>query len=203
LSEIVKGVLGGGLALVAGWILPTALNVLLVGLLDLPNFQEGRSLIDAAAPSAAGKAALLVGAAVVFGLVLNVLQTPLYRVLEGYLLWPQWAFEKRRQRHVNNKARIAERLKLIRWYQDDMKALREGSDGTNRTELDRIRQSAESSEMGSVAPLLSVHCFEKSYAVTQSMTARFYRRGSGTPSGDSRNTGGTTIVSTPKVCGLD
>jgi hypothetical protein len=147
LSEIVKGVLGGGLALVAGWILPTALNVLLVGLLVLPNFQEGRSLIDAAAPSAAGKAALLVGAAVVFGLVLNVLQTPLYRVLEGYLLWPQWAFEKRRQRHVNNKARIAERLKLIRWYQDDMKALREGSDGTNRTELDRIRQSAESSEM--------------------------------------------------------
>jgi hypothetical protein len=65
LSEIVKGVLGGGLALVAGSILPTALNLLLVGLLVLPNLSDGHFLIDGVAPSGAGKAALLLVAAVV------------------------------------------------------------------------------------------------------------------------------------------
>jgi hypothetical protein len=145
MSEIVKGILSGGLALLAGWILPTALNLLLVGLLVLPSFQDGSLLIDSVAPTGAGKTVLLLGAAVVCGLVLNVLQTPLYRLLEGYLLWPQWAFEKRRQRHVRKKARMAERLALIRVYQDEIasKALSEESNAANRTELERVRQKVE------------------------------------------------------------
>ena len=147
MSEIVKGVLSGGLALVAGWILPTALNLLLLGIFVIPSVPGGRSLIDSVAPNEAGKAALLLGAAVVCGLVLNVLQTPLYRVLEGYLLWPQWAFQRRRRRHVKNKARIADRLALIRRYQDEMKALSKQSEAANRTKLESIRHSAEFSRM--------------------------------------------------------
>jgi len=149
LNEIVKGVLSGGVALVAGWILPTALNLLLLGVLVLPNLDGGRSLMDAVAPSAASKAAFLLGAAVVCGLILNVLQAPLYRILEGYLLWPQWVFENRRQRHVKNKARIAERLELIQRYRKELasKTLSKEIDVTSRAGLDNIRQSAKHSRI--------------------------------------------------------
>lgn len=40
------------------------------------------------------------------GFVLNALQTPLYRILEGYLLWPHKAFDRGCQRQRTRKERI-------------------------------------------------------------------------------------------------
>jgi len=121
MSEIVKGVLSGGMSLVAGWILPVALNLLLLELVLVPNLDSGPAK-DLAAMNATGKAAVLLGAAVVGGLVLNMLQTPLYRILEGYLGWPQWAFDRRRQAHLDRRRRIGGRIKLIKTLQNELKA---------------------------------------------------------------------------------
>jgi hypothetical protein len=105
------------MALVAGWILPTALNLIAIGVLIVPSVDHGpAAAIDAL--SVETKAALLAAAAVVGGLVLNMLQTPLYRILEGYLGWPQFAFERRKDAHRSHKHRIIERISLIKSYRE-------------------------------------------------------------------------------------
>lgn len=121
MNEIVKGVLNGGVSLIAGWILPTLLNLLLVNLLILPSI-GGADVHSFLMMSGTAQAGLLVGVAVVLGLVLNMLQTPLYRILEGYTAWPQWAFERGKKRHRLRKARIVERLALIRQFQEELSA---------------------------------------------------------------------------------
>lgn len=44
------------------------------------------------------------------GLVLNALQTPLYRILEGYLLWPAWLYTRACHRQRTVRQRTADRL---------------------------------------------------------------------------------------------
>jgi hypothetical protein len=45
-------------------------------------------------------------AAVVVGVVLSALKTPLYRILEGYILWPLWLFKWGQQRHIQRRKRL-------------------------------------------------------------------------------------------------
>jgi hypothetical protein len=87
-SDIVKGVLGGAWGLVVGWFLPCALVLAVFGVVVLPDLKGVPLLGSIASAPLAGQATVLVVAAVVLGLVLSVAQTPLYRVLEGYLGWP-------------------------------------------------------------------------------------------------------------------
>jgi hypothetical protein len=51
--------------------------------------------------------------AVVAGLVLSALQTPLYRLLEGYLLWPSAVAAKRRDHYVRVRNLMQKRLDAI------------------------------------------------------------------------------------------
>jgi hypothetical protein len=53
---------------------------------------------------------ILLVASVVIGLVLNALQTPLFRILEGYLLWPPGLARMRRKHHLDAKAKLAARI---------------------------------------------------------------------------------------------
>ncbi|MGN9758832.1 hypothetical protein [Streptomyces sp. SD31] len=111
MGDIAKGVLGGGWALLVGWILPAALNLAVFTLAVAPNLHRP-TLLDSLWPATGGPTALvLFVAAVLLGLVLNALQTPLYRVLEGYALWPASAYERgcrvqrsRRQQTVDRLA---------------------------------------------------------------------------------------------------
>jgi hypothetical protein len=93
MGDIVKGVLGGGRFLLVGWLLPSALNLVLFGLVVAPQLGDARRL-RAAAPVEKG-VTLLVGA-VVLGLLLAAAQTPLYRLLEGYLGWRPAGSQPRR-----------------------------------------------------------------------------------------------------------
>ncbi|MET9759928.1 hypothetical protein ABZ016_12845 [Streptomyces sp. NPDC006372] len=108
MGDIAKGVLGGGWALVVGWVLPTALNLAVFFLAVAPSLRRTAAIERVWPDSASQTALLLLCAAVLFGIVLNALQTPLYRILEGYLLWPRGAYERgcRRQRAL--KAKIAD-----------------------------------------------------------------------------------------------
>lgn len=89
MSDIVKGALGGAWALVVGWLLPTAAAMAVFGVVVLPSLDSVRPFDALDATSAANQAAVLLVAAVLTGWVLSCVQTPLYRVLEGYLGWPR------------------------------------------------------------------------------------------------------------------
>ncbi|MDX3523313.1 hypothetical protein [Streptomyces scabiei] len=111
MGDIAKGVLGGGWALLVGWILPAALNLAVFTLAVAPSLHRP-TVLDPLWPATGGPTALvLLVATVLLGLVLNALQTPLYRALEGYTLWPAAAYERgcrvqrsRRQRAVDRLA---------------------------------------------------------------------------------------------------
>jgi hypothetical protein len=102
--DIVKGALDGGWALLVGWVLPSALTVLLFALVVYPS-------VDTVSPFSElpTTAATLAATAVVAGIVLSALQTPLYRILEGYP-WPTWLFEWGTRRHVRHRLRLKHTL---------------------------------------------------------------------------------------------
>jgi hypothetical protein len=114
MTAIITSLLGGGWELVAGWILPTALNSVLFGFLVLPALRHVHWLGPLAAASGPEKALALLATAVIGGLVLSALQTPLYRVLEGYRGTPRRLREWRRHRHIERKHRLDKRLQFAR-----------------------------------------------------------------------------------------
>lgn len=114
MSDIAKSILGGGWSLVAGWILPTALNIVLFAILVLPSL-HGIPLADELSHASVGQRSLVaLGGAVVVGLTLSALQVPLYRVLEGYLFWPQWLASRSRGRQLRAKKLLAGRRDWLR-----------------------------------------------------------------------------------------
>ncbi|NUR73100.1 MAG: hypothetical protein HOU81_19970 [Hamadaea sp.] len=112
MSDIVKGVLSGGWGLVVGWILPAAVNVLLAvwllpGVAGLPRLGD---IADDATRT--GLVALAV--AILGGLLLAAVQTPLFRILEGYLGWPRPLVAAGRRRMLRRKHLLADRLDAAR-----------------------------------------------------------------------------------------
>ena len=119
MTAIVTSLLAsGGWGLVAGWILPAALNSALFGLLVLPAWRYLPALHGPAAASATAKALALLVAAVVLGLVLSALQTPLYRILEGYT-WPVAARRWGIRRQLSRRRMLRSRLTLAQLVWQD------------------------------------------------------------------------------------
>lgn len=112
MNDLVKGILAGGWSLVAGWILPSAINVLLVGFFVLPSLRDVTMISHLANSGVAERTLAVVVAAIVAGLILNALQVPLYRVLEGYL-WPSGIARRRQARYVRLKHLLQDRLEAI------------------------------------------------------------------------------------------
>jgi hypothetical protein len=113
MTAIVATLLGGGWELVAGWILPTALNAIFFALLVLPAMRDVSAFHAALTASHPVQALALFALAVIGGLVLSAFQTPLYRVLEGYS-WPRSAREKRSGHHRDAKTILTKKLTLLR-----------------------------------------------------------------------------------------
>jgi hypothetical protein len=106
LTDIVKGVLGGSWALVAGWVLPVALALALFGVMVLPSVGEWSAFAPLYAASATEKGVVLLVVSVVTGLTLATLSTPLYRILEGYTCWPKGWQEKRIAYHREQRDKL-------------------------------------------------------------------------------------------------
>ncbi|MDI1456473.1 hypothetical protein ACWDU8_05750 [Streptomyces sp. NPDC003388] len=114
MNDIAKGVLGGAWTLLVGWILPTALN-LAVFLIAVTPSLHGITLLDRVRGTRGFTAGVvLLTAALLLGLVANACQNALYRLLEGYLLWPARAFEAGCRRSRRRKAFLADRLTVLR-----------------------------------------------------------------------------------------
>ena len=110
MSEIVSGVLAGGWGLLVGWILPAAINIAVV-LFLLPDLAGVKSLTDLS-QSSTGVVVLV--AALLLGLTMAALQTPLYRVLEGYLGWPNVLYRWGQQRQLARKRLLVDRTTFAR-----------------------------------------------------------------------------------------
>ncbi|MEW2505845.1 hypothetical protein AB0878_35800 [Amycolatopsis sp. NPDC047767] len=109
MTGILQGALGGARALLVGWILPSLINVVVFGFVVAPGPRRvGALSVDAGWAAVAG---LL--ATAVLGLVLAALQTPLYRVLEGYFAWPGWVFRRRRRRQVARMHLLRNRVDAV------------------------------------------------------------------------------------------
>lgn len=107
MTEIVKGILGGSWTLILGWILPSSLGLTIFGFMVLPSLTNLGPLSDVSNASASTQAFILLTASVILGLTIASLATPLYRVLEGYLLWPSSWAAKRTAEHVSARGRAA------------------------------------------------------------------------------------------------
>lgn len=91
-----------------GWVLPAALNLAVFLLAVAPSLRR-TAAVERVWPDTAGQTALLLlTTAVLFGIVLNALQTQLHRILEGYLLWPRGAYARGCRRQRARKERIAD-----------------------------------------------------------------------------------------------
>ncbi|MGW7710976.1 hypothetical protein [Streptomyces sp. NPDC054771] len=114
MGDIAKGVLGGAWTLLVGWILPTALNLTVFWFGVAPSLRH-TALAARVWPTTGGNSALLLLAtSILLGLVLAALQNPLYRVLEGYLLWPSRSYDRSCARHLRSKRDLQDRLALLR-----------------------------------------------------------------------------------------
>ncbi len=102
MSDIFKGLTGGGWAGLAAWIFPSGMTLGLFWILVYPQTTIHYAAFDSLTSSE--KAAVWLIAAVIIGLFLNAISTPMYRFLEGYT-WPRY-FRKRgvaRQREIKAK----------------------------------------------------------------------------------------------------
>jgi hypothetical protein len=114
LGDIAKGVLGGGWSLLVGWILPTAINLGILAITMGPSLRQVPVANQIFTASPGAKALLLLIASVLTGLILNALQVPLYRVLEGYLLWPARLYARRSRHHRKRRSELADELTRTR-----------------------------------------------------------------------------------------
>jgi hypothetical protein len=108
MSDLVKTVMGGAWSLIIGWILPIFITLQLIVFLVLPSFRQITALRQFLHQSASAQQITLLAVAAVAGLVLAAAQAPLYRILEGYTLWPSWIADRRTKRHQARRARLVE-----------------------------------------------------------------------------------------------
>ncbi|MEU3772033.1 hypothetical protein AB0F11_02240 [Streptomyces sp. NPDC032472] len=143
--DIAKGVLAGGWALLVGWLLPTAINVTLFIVLVMPSLQ-GKGYSAKAVEDSAGDVWLVIGAVIMAGLLLNALQTPLYRMLEGYLFWPQWAHDFGRWLQKKRRARLDKKVGKLQ------KAINEGKSRALRLGITEEKRALYPVDEDQVAP---------------------------------------------------
>jgi hypothetical protein len=110
MSGVIQGALGGGRALLVGWFLPSLINLLVFGFVVIPQLSGFQALTKSAESEAARATIFVLVGTTVLGLALAALQTPLYRILEGYLGWPEGLFQAGRRRQLARKHLLQNRL---------------------------------------------------------------------------------------------
>ncbi|MEV4556295.1 hypothetical protein AB0K51_04760 [Kitasatospora sp. NPDC049285] len=113
MGDIAKGAFSGAWALLVGWILPTAVNLGVFLIAVWPTLSTTRLAAGTTPSPLPSTSLMLLTGSVVAGLVLFALRTPLYRFLEGYLLWPDRLATRRAAHHVHTKQLLKKRRNLI------------------------------------------------------------------------------------------
>ncbi|MFJ9813523.1 hypothetical protein ACIRTB_35420 [Streptomyces sp. NPDC101158] len=135
MGDIARSALGGAWTVLVGWLLPTALNVSLFILAVLPSLHTPGKTAGLWSEGVTHLSAGVLGVSVLLGLALCALQTPLYRVLEGYMLWPNALYERGRTRRRQAKHDLQDRLTLIRLERQEQKGQLAPEDAAQLTTL--------------------------------------------------------------------
>ncbi len=106
MTDLAKSVLGGARSLIVGWILPAFLGLQLLALLILPDLRHVTAIDQFLRQTSTSRQVILLSVAVVAGLVLAAAQAPLYRILEGYILWPAKIADRRISKHQERRRRL-------------------------------------------------------------------------------------------------
>jgi len=109
-SGVLQGALGGGRALLIGWFVPSLINLLVFGIVVVPRLSGFLALATSGNIDTARSTVFVLIGTVVLGLALAALQTPLYRLLEGYLGWPERLYQAGRRRKLADKHLLVNRL---------------------------------------------------------------------------------------------
>jgi hypothetical protein len=88
MTDILKGLAGGGWTFLVSWVFPSAIAISVFALLIFPELTNLAVFKDIQGLSGAEKTLVLAFASLALGLLLSATSTALYRVLEGYLLMP-------------------------------------------------------------------------------------------------------------------
>jgi hypothetical protein len=111
--ELVKNALGDTSSLIIGWMLPTYVSLQLIAALILPGFSYIPMVSSFLHEPAASRQLALLAAAVVTGIVLAAAHAPLYRILEGYLLWPAWLRGMRIKKHQSRRRKLVSQQQAL------------------------------------------------------------------------------------------
>ena len=114
-TDLLKGLTGGGWASLSAWILPSAVGIILSWFLVIPELSPLSIVKTVNEFSEGGIAATLLGSSAALGVLLSAASTPLYRILEGYFLWPRWLQARRRAAHIRKRRKLVQQLKGRGW----------------------------------------------------------------------------------------
>lgn len=112
-----------GRNLLLGWIVPSLIAVAVVSFFLVPTWEEDLGFADKFGGMSWGeRSAVLAGAAIAIGFLLNSWQAGLYRVLEGYML-PTTLQERAIARHTRRKKDVKQEYDHARDQLDDQRAM--------------------------------------------------------------------------------
>jgi hypothetical protein len=140
LSDILKGLTGGWNFLVS-WVFPSAIAWSVFALFLFPKLQHMPIFSEIAATSSANKSLVLLGAAILTGLLLNSLSTVLFRVIEAYYLIPGPIAVWLRNRQQHHQQALRNRLQELQDLRGNQKSAPTGSDESHGDEVRTGRHS--------------------------------------------------------------
>ncbi|MFF6953000.1 hypothetical protein ACFZAD_30700 [Streptomyces iakyrus] len=142
MGDIARSALGGAWTVLVGWLLPTALNVSVFVVAVWPSLRRtgwpAKLWSSDVTPLSVGVLAV----SVLLGLALNALQNPLYRVLEGYALWPSALASYGCARRRQAKQDLQDRIALLRLERQERDGLLAPDDTARLTALRANRRIA-------------------------------------------------------------
>ncbi len=118
MSDILRG-LASRASLIA-WTLPSAIAAGAFALLVLPHIDHLPVFRDIASLDSVAQAGVLAFTVVALAFLLDAFSTPLYRVLEGYLGWPQWLQNWRVTKQTARKESIKTAIKSASGWQQGL-----------------------------------------------------------------------------------
>lgn len=131
MGDIARSALGGAWTVLVGWLLPTALNVSLFVVAVWPSLRHTGWSVKLWSSGVTTLSVGVLAASVLLGLTLNALQNPLYRVLEGYALWPSALCAYGCARRRQAKQDLQDRIELLRLDRQEREG-RLAADDTDR-----------------------------------------------------------------------
>jgi len=137
LSDILKGLAGGWNFLVS-WVFPSAISWSIFALFLFPKLQHAPIFSDINGTSAANKTLVLVGAAILTGILLSSLSTVLYRVIEAYYLIPGSIAAWLRNRQHRHQQVLRKQLQDLQDLRENQRSISIDSEESRGSEVSTV-----------------------------------------------------------------